>query len=119
MKYDVIPAELRQRDQWVTWKYVPDAERPDKPKKLPFNPRTGRPADTTNAQTWASFELACRSAYDRRHEGIGFVFSDSDPTFGGDLDDCIEDGTIAPWAQAIIDAMATYTEISPSGGGVK
>lgn len=117
--YAAVPEELKNRDQWVTWKYIPDPKAPDKPKKLPFNPRTGKAADSTNAQTWASFEIAVRAAEQHRHDGVGFVFSKDDPAFGGDLDDCIADGSIAPWAKQIIDDMQTYTEISPSGGGVK
>lgn len=119
MNYDVVPIELRQRKQWVTWKYVPDPAHPDKPKKMPFNPRTGKAADTTNPETWDEFELAVSAAQKRRHAGVGYVFSDTDPTFGGDLDECIIAGVVAPWAQAIINAMDTYTEISPSGDGVK
>lgn len=35
---------------------------------------------------------------------------------GTDLDGCVaDDGTVAPWAQEIVDALASYTEISPSG----
>lgn len=119
MTYDAVPEELKERDQWVTWKYVPDRRHPDKPKKLPFNPRTGKPADSTNAQTWGSFALAERAAADRRHTGIGYVFTDQDETFGGDLDDCVVEGRLAAWAEHIIAEMNTYTEISPSGCGVK
>lgn len=119
MDYAAIPEELKSRDQWVTWRYIPDPKAPNKPKKLPFNPRTGRAADSTNPQTWASFEIAVRAAKERRHEGIGYVFSENDPTFGGDLDDCFTDNTLAPWAEKIINDMQTYTEISPSGEGVK
>ena len=119
MTYDAVPDELKQTDRWVTWKYVPDRRHPDKPKKLPFNPRTGKPADSTNATTWASFVLAERAARERNHSGVGYVFTDDDQMFGGDLDDCITDGAVAAWAQHIIDEMATYTEISPSGNGVK
>lgn len=119
MTLDVVPIELKQREQWVTWKYVPDSKRPDKPKKLPFNPRNGKPADSTNAQTWASFAMAVEAVRKYRHEGVGFVFSDDDPFFGGDLDDCVRNGIVAPWADHIINDMETYTEISPSGAGLK
>src|SRR5690606_32991925 len=52
-------------------------------------------------------------------EGIGFVFAPDDRFCGIDLDGSIIDGQIVAGAQAIIDAFATYTEISPSGKGVK
>jgi hypothetical protein len=39
---------------------------------------------------------------------------------GVDLDSCRrEDGTLDPWADAIIEQLATYAEISPSGQGAK
>ncbi len=40
---------------------------------------------------------------------------------GVDLDSCLDRETeeIAPWAQAVIDRLHAYTEISPSGTGVK
>jgi putative DNA primase/helicase len=38
---------------------------------------------------------------------------------GIDLDTCLEDGTLTPWARKIVDLFKTYTEVSPSGTGVK
>lgn len=37
---------------------------------------------------------------------------------GIDLDGCVRDGEIEPWAQEIVDAIGSYTEVSPSGTGV-
>jgi putative DNA primase/helicase len=53
--------------------------------------------------------------------GVGFVFTKDDPYAGIDLDHCRnpETGEIAPWAQAIVDYLSSYTEVSPSGTGVK
>jgi hypothetical protein len=51
--------------------------------------------------------------------GIGFVFSKDDNLFGVDLDNCIQNGSLRPEAARIVNALATYTEISPSGNGVK
>jgi putative DNA primase/helicase len=47
--------------------------------------------------------------------------SHGDDYVGLDLDDCRdpETGEIALWAQEIIDGMDSYTEVSPSGTGVK
>jgi putative DNA primase/helicase len=51
--------------------------------------------------------------------GVGFVFAVDDPYCGIDLDECVENGVIAPWAKAIIDQLGGYAETSPSGKGVK
>lgn len=41
-----------------------------------------------------------------------------DPFTGIDLDHAVEDGTIAPWAQVIVDHFHSYTEWSPSHAGL-
>lgn len=54
--------------------------------------------------------------------GIGLVLeglSDGRSVGGIDLDGCLVDGVLLPWAQAIVDEVGSYTEISPSGTGVK
>jgi putative DNA primase/helicase len=52
--------------------------------------------------------------------GVGFVFTEDDPFAGIDLDKCrdSETGVVAPWAQKIVDALDSYTEVSPSGTGL-
>ena len=108
-----IPHDLCERPQWVTWKYIDG-------RKVPFNGRTGQAAKSNDPATWATFDEACQAAQHRHHAGIGYVLSADDPFVGIDLDDCIQDdNTIAPIAAAIIDTMHTYSEISPSGKGVK
>lgn len=108
-----VPAELRQRPQWVTWKY-------EKGTKVPYGAKTGRKASSTDPATWATYEQATAARSRRHHAGVGYVFSADDPYTGIDLDDCIDDaGDVAPWAQTIVDAMQTYTEVSPSGTGLK
>lgn len=42
-----------------------------------------------------------------------------DPFVGLDLDHCLEDGVVLPWAQVILDQVPSYTEISPSGMGLR
>lgn len=113
------PKVLRILRQWVAWKVV---ERNGNPTKLPINPANGDPASSTDPATWSSFDEAVAAC--RRCDGlagVGFVFTAADPYCGIDLDDCRdpETGAIAPWGQAIIDEIASYAEISPSGTGVK
>ena len=48
--------------------------------------------------------------------GIGIAFADD--LVGIDLDHCIVEGEIQPWARAIIERLRTYCERSPSGTGV-
>ena len=115
---DAVPVELKTRPQWVAWRYE---LRDGKWTKVLKNPSTGYNGKSDNPATWGTFETAL-AGYRRRHmDGIGFVFSADDPYAGVDLDRCRDPitGTIAPWALAIIEALQSYTEISPSGTGVK
>jgi primase-polymerase (primpol)-like protein len=52
-------------------------------------------------------------------DGLGFVFTDSDPIVGVDLDACRipETGKTRDWATDIIDRLDSFTEISPSETG--
>lgn len=113
-----VPGELKARPQWVTWR---SERRGGKPTKVPYAPTTGRRASTTDASTWAGFDAAFR-AWRRGdgYDGVGFVFSNTDPYCGVDLDDCLDDaGDLATVAMKIVQGLDSYTEISPSGRGVK
>lgn len=107
--------ELAQHAQWVCWKFVVTEK--GKTTKVPYNPRTGKKALTTNPSTWSSFETVMRWRDD--YDGIGFVFTENDPYCGIDLDHAFEeDGTLRPWAQDIVDRFGCYTEYSPSQTGL-
>ncbi|AMV35295.1 hypothetical protein VN12_24430 [Pirellula sp. SH-Sr6A] len=113
------PGCIRDRNQWVAWKYV---ERGGKPTKAPLNPHNGSLASSTDASTWGTFAEAIEAC--RRNgslAGVGFVFTADDPYCGVDLDDSVEESTgqLKPWAQQIVDRLDSYTEISPSGSGLK
>ena len=104
-----IPPELKELDQWVIWKA----------DKRPYNPRNNQPASVSDPRTWDSFENACKAVKDYKAKGMGFVFTADSPYCGIDLDKVIdEDGNIDPEAQAIIDKLDSYTEISQSGRGI-
>lgn len=115
-----IPSEMKSKSQWVAWGPRQDAEGITR-EKTPINPRTGCNADTTARSSWGTFEqalLAIKKFKDVR--GIGFVFSKQDPYCGIDLDGCRDpqSGELSMFAQAIVERMKSYTEISPSGKGL-
>jgi hypothetical protein len=118
MNWDNVPQELIERSQWVVWRYV---RRDGRDTKVPFDPRTGKPASATDPSTWRTVAEAKVGLHQHGgFDGIGFVFSGADPFAGVDLDHCLdEQGQIQPWAQHIVDRLSTYTEISPSGRGLK
>jgi hypothetical protein len=109
---------LRDRRQWVAWKYI---ERDGKPTKSPIDPRTGAFAKSTDSATWGTFDDAIAAcARFPGLGGVGFVFTPDDPYCGVDLDDSLDAaGALKEWAAAIVDQLASYSEVSPSGTGVK
>ncbi len=112
-----IPGELRERPQWVLWKMVPDGA-DGKSRKLPINPRTNKAASSTDPQTWTAFDYAISNR--NGHAGVGYVFTAEDPFCGIDFDGCrTSNGTIAPWALGWLAMLDSYSEVSPSGTGVK
>ena len=113
-----VPDELRAVPQWVAWKYI---TRKNKLTKCPINPHTGKMASSTDPATWATFEKAMTAFQGNRTlAGVGFVFAESDPYCGIDLDNCLdEDGRPKEWAEPIIKNFGSYIETSPSGHGVK
>lgn len=105
------PVELTSRDRWVRWLYVSRGK--SKPTKLPIR-LTGAPASSAKSSTWTSYAKASKST---RGDGLGFVLGDGIGCI--DLDHCIVDGRLEPWAQRIVDsAPATFIEVSPSGDGL-
>jgi len=113
-----VPLALRERPQWVCWKFI---KREGKPTKCPVNPRDGGRADSTDPSTWTSFDDAVAAwRASGRYAGVGFVFAPDDPFTGIDLDGCIAgNGVIVASAREILESLNSYTEISPSGRGVK
>lgn len=84
-----IPQELREKTQWVVWRYT-WSNKKDKWDKPALCPGTLRPASSTDPDTWATFEEA-RGAYQDRDndlDEIGFVIRPEDELTGFDLDHC-------------------------------
>jgi putative DNA primase/helicase len=107
-----IPAELRERAQWVCWRFE---MRDGKATKVPFTP-LGRMASSTDPASWFDFET-CSTA--SGFDGAGYVFSAEDQFVGLDFDNCFTDGILHPEVAALVLALDSYTEVSPSGNGIK
>jgi hypothetical protein len=105
--------ELRQREQWVNWRVE---FRDGKWTKPPIG-------KCNDPRTWKSFDavVTLYQAQPQKIAGIGLVFAPDCPYCGVDIDDCCAPETkiIAPWALSIIKSIRSYTEVSPSGTGVK
>lgn len=133
---DILPASLRELDQFALWHYK-QLEGDKKPRKIPINPADlNNCAKTNDPTTFGAFNLA-HSIYHRRRfqvesfrddganvktfNGIGFLLLIENGVVGLDWDGCVnpETGEIAPEVLGEVRSMNSYTEISPSGTGLR
>ena len=117
-RFNNLPLSLQQKALFCLWRYELDQK--GRKTKVPYNPnRPRQKADSTNKNTFSSFDKVVEIFFaDSKFDGIGVgVF---DFLCGIDIDNCIDEhGNIDERAQEIIDVMKSYTEISPSGTGVR
>jgi len=127
---NAIPPELRHLSRWCCWQERPSAtpgKKPDKPPIQATSDFSGRHvyAKANDPATWTTFEKAER--YWREHlqnkgpaSGLSFAMN-GDGIIGIDLDACRDPNnkTVSGWALKIIQRFGSYTEISPSGTGVR
>ncbi len=111
----MIPSLLRAEKRFIVWRHSDDG------KKLPHDPKNprGRAIDSTDERLWVDFETASKVVEAGGVDGLGFALGDG--WAGIDLDDVRDPATgqLTAEAQAIVDALDTYWEVSPSGTGIK
>lgn len=118
MKWDNIPQELKNNGLWCVWRLTNG-------KKLPFNPTTNTMAKSNDRTSFAPYSIALNAV-------TNYYFEDEDGRLMGglglgifngysavDIDNCVVKGVPNEFAQEIIDFIGSYTELSPSGKGVR
>lgn len=117
-----IPEELRALSRWVPWRYQwkPDKKGGGTWAKVPLSAKTGRAADCNKPSSWGTFEHGLKLLEAGIADGIGFAFVGGGYV-GLDLDGHRDPatGTLTPFAQLVLAAFDTYSEVSASGTGVK
>lgn len=113
-----IPAELKRFRQWVMWNWVWDKKRGywDKP---PFSV-DGHKCNHLDPANQVPFETALAAS--KNFDGIGLSLGENGIGLVGlDIDSCRDrsTGLLSIEAQAIVDELDTYWEISPSGEGIR
>jgi len=112
---ECVPRELKEGRFWVCC----DA------KKVPMVPGSMFGASSTNPATWRTYQEAVAAVHsDRwpgRYAGVGRVITNDDPYVGVDLDGVRDPatGVITDEARDILEELNSYSEVSPSGEGVK
>jgi hypothetical protein len=105
--------------RWAVWKAIWNPER-KKYDKVPYD-GNHRGLSTKLVESWGDYDSAAVTLRlnPTRYHGLGLVLTGIKDVVGIDLDDCREGTTIAPWAREIVESMGSYTEISPSGTGLR
>jgi hypothetical protein len=100
-----LPPDLVSLPRWIAWDLSTEGKKI--PKQRVNDPRS-----------WFTLTEALAAP---GTGGIGFVFTLDDDIGGIDLDSCRdpETGNLDLWAQQLVSLFDSYTEISPSGTGVK
>jgi len=116
-KIDNIPPELRERPQWVVWKFD---RRDNAWAKMPYQSKRPRsPAKANDPSTWSSFAEAWDRYQRGGFDGIGYVFAADDPYIGADVDKCLDQGQLLEWAKPMVGTLQrTFSEVSQSGTGI-
>lgn len=118
---DNIPATLKANQRWAPWRAVWNEKR-KKFDKIPAHAKAPYYGiSTAKPERWYSYDIALKAYQDNPtlFAGVGYVMTGEHSVVGVDLDGCVDDNTIAPWAQEVIDQLASYTELSPSGHGLR
>lgn len=109
-----IPAYLQKHGRFCLWKYEQNKGRWTKVPYQPKAPQYG--ADSTDEADFTSLQAAMSAR--KGFDGVGLgIFGDIGAI---DIDHCISDtGELSQLAQNVIATMNSYTEISPSGKGIR
>lgn len=116
-----IPDDLKAQKRWAPWRAVWD-ERRGKWDKVPH--RADRPEyglSSARPERWYTFSTAM-AALDRhpdKFSGLGYCITGQSGLVMIDLDGCVEDGEPSAWAWEIVRLVDSYTEVSPSGRGLR
>lgn len=113
MNINNIPEYLRKNGYFCLWRYE---DRDGRRTKVPYNPHDPRyGAKSNDRSTFSDLQTAAGRMDGFNGLGVG-VF---DGLAGIDIDHCIIDDKLSDMAAEIVKAMDSYTEVSPSGEGIR
>ncbi len=106
--------------QFILYKTVPSESRAGKTDKIPIDFRTGKKFDPHDSAIWMdhSKAIATAAAWGEPYN-VGFVFSENDPFWFLDIDNCLTPSGWAPHALQLCNLLSgCYVEVSQSGQGL-
>jgi len=124
VEQEFIPGELKQMQRWICWLYEfrEGNSKPwtKPPISLKNSRRQARVNDPSECATFEQAILLHENEFSAT-DGIGLILFEGDGLVAVDLDDCRDPDseTIEEWAAEIAEKLNSYTEISPSGTGLR
>ena len=114
-----IPADLKASCRFCVWKMEKGKGRSARLTKVPYDPATGRKAQSNNAATFSDFNTVIKTYAMGGYDGIGIRVDNGIGAF--DIDHCIrEDGSLNDVAASVLGIFKdAYVERSPSGTGLR
>ena len=107
--------------RWVIWRWTEptDGSKPDKPLYRANDP--WRYASSQDPTSWGSYASAMNAVAAAEADGAGYVLRDDAAHVFLDLDQCRDPvtGALADWAQRLVEEADSYTEVTPSGRGLR
>lgn len=121
-----IPAELANLKRWIAWKYI-DKEYPDGVMRITKVPRSvithkNFKRNTNECVTLNELKSIYKTyKYDDFWAGIGFSSHGNENILVLDFDDCLNENNDfkSQSLKDLIYSLGSYTEISPSGKGIR
>ena len=107
--------------QFGLYKLIPSVSRPGKMDKLPCDFRTGQVVSAHDPQYWTDAETAIAACANYgSNYGLSFTFTDSDPFWFLDIDNCLQaDNTWSPLSISLCNYFnGCAVEVSQSGKGL-
>ncbi|WP_439399272.1 hypothetical protein ACRQ5Q_17890 [Bradyrhizobium sp. PMVTL-01] len=112
-------ARLQAQRNWVVWRW--ESNNKGEWTKVPYVATApDRKAKNNDPTTWRGYEQACDAVDSGKADGIGFnLLGTHIAAF--DIDKCrdAETGELHPFATSLVRRAASYTEITPSGTGLR
>lgn len=104
--YEHVPQSLKNNEPFCLW-------RSENGRKIPYQ-ISGMRAKPSDPSTFTGFDDVME-VFVNSYAGIGVLTT----TFTKiDIDDCVDDKKLSPFAEEIVEAIDSYTELSPSGTGI-
>lgn len=118
---DLIPQELKAIPRWVVWRLQQRKDDSTRLTKTPYVATSGKHAKVNDPATWSTYDEAILAHKAHRYSGVGFVITNEDDIYIYDLDKCLNPKNfhLEAWAEEIMQELQSYTEITPSGTGIR